>query len=955
MASRQSIEAGKGHVSLGVDDSPLRKGLDAAQAKFAAWGKGVMAFGAAITSIGFTLAAPLAASLTAFASYEQALANLRAVANPTAEQMNRLQGSIENLALETGISPSEVAEGFTELLRAGNSAETVLNGLGDTAIRFSQVSAMPMAEAAIVLSDALNAFSRDGLSAAQMANVLSRAADSSSVSVRDVAQSFATAGPTLSTFNQTAQDTATAIAILGNAGLKAEIAGTSLKTLFSRLAGVSTDGTTDAADAMRTLGLVVRDSRGEFLPLIQIVENAQEAFARFGSAERDRLLIQLTGTRGIQGLTPLLRAGRAGWDAMNTQMFQSLSVNEKFAITMNTLSSQLKRAWVAITMVAIAVGEALAPRVREILAYVIPVVQGFIAWVRWNGQLIDSLDRAVRWIIAAGLGIIAFGAVIYALSIPIGVASTLLVFLRYSLGIVAGGFGLVSVAAWAWGALVWVVSSIVAVAFFAVGIAMIVLKSGFGILTLATFLWGLATMLWTAIVWVGMMLYGAALGVVSLYLLGLKIATFAWGAVSLFFMGAVLAVTLLYKFGLLAVTAAYVVYTIWTLLGTLATIKYMASLIGAWIWENLVTAGAWLVVSALVALVMVIISIVALMAAATLAAFALTWALFGISVACEDTEVDVEGLRGAINDIAAAIASAASSIVQSLGRALGSVADFIAQFFNNFMTATATAFDQIVEIVTQAFMIIRAAMDVGEWAVVWETFLVAAQLVWIRLYPAVVIFRDGVVDLFREMWNEIEVFGITAWHRIRQFIYPIVQNMLYAFGIAAAGIPGMAEVGLDAERMARTRLNAPGDAVLRDQLAARALDVNNENEVRRVQRIQRGWRVEEQDNVEAARRGRRLIDIQWELAEGGGVGGVGGGNDLMAQIRRQMQEIGGGGQGAGQTGISSTGTFNRFAAMGFMGANVTTESEEARNARLARENLDEIRRLMARQRNVVMQ
>src|ERR1022692_5314133 len=58
MASKSSIEAGRGHVSLWANDGPLIKGLEDAQKKFAAWGKGVEAAGVGIAAAGASMQAP---------------------------------------------------------------------------------------------------------------------------------------------------------------------------------------------------------------------------------------------------------------------------------------------------------------------------------------------------------------------------------------------------------------------------------------------------------------------------------------------------------------------------------------------------------------------------------------------------------------------------------------------------------------------------------------------------------------------------------------------------------------------------------------------------------------------------------------------------------------------------------------------------------------------------------
>ncbi len=51
-ANKQGIEAGKGFVTLGVDQNPLVAGLDKAAQRVKAWGGGLARIGASIAAAG---------------------------------------------------------------------------------------------------------------------------------------------------------------------------------------------------------------------------------------------------------------------------------------------------------------------------------------------------------------------------------------------------------------------------------------------------------------------------------------------------------------------------------------------------------------------------------------------------------------------------------------------------------------------------------------------------------------------------------------------------------------------------------------------------------------------------------------------------------------------------------------------------------------------------------------
>ena len=178
---------GRGHVSLATDQSALERGLAAAKQKFQAWGRGIAAAGTAMMGAGLAIEALLAPAIGVFATYEQSLADLRAAANPTAEQFAALRARIEQVSTTTGTSLPEVAAMFGELVKAGASVESVVNGMGLAAIQFARVSGMAMADTARILWGSMQIFSREGLTATQVMNNMARADGASATSLQMVA------------------------------------------------------------------------------------------------------------------------------------------------------------------------------------------------------------------------------------------------------------------------------------------------------------------------------------------------------------------------------------------------------------------------------------------------------------------------------------------------------------------------------------------------------------------------------------------------------------------------------------------------------------------------------------------------------------------------------------------------------------------------------------------------
>ncbi len=443
--SKASIEAGRGHVSLSTDDSRLVQGLNSARQHLQSFGRNIAVIGASFLGAGAAIGAAMTPAIAIFATYEQALADLRAAANPTADQFARLREQIESVARATGESLPEVTAAYSELLKAGISLDAVLGGVGQTAVQFARVSGMQMAETAVILVDALNVFGREGITASQAVNIMNQAADASTISLREVSGAFASGGSTMALFNQSMRTTATAIAILGNSGIKAEDAGTVLKTLMLRIA----TGSESAGAALTELGVNVRGANGEILPMIDLIDRLGTALNSRSLADRDRLMSDLAGDRGIRGLAVLLREGTAGWQRIQEQMGTALTVEQKFTIMTETLLGSLKKLWVNIQLIAVAIGEALEPAFRFAGAALIPVLHLI-------GIMIQQNQEIVQWVAGVSAAFVVFGAALVATGIALsvagyaaGVLATMLSFLSVKSALAAIFTGLHSAGLWA--------------------------------------------------------------------------------------------------------------------------------------------------------------------------------------------------------------------------------------------------------------------------------------------------------------------------------------------------------------------------------------------------------------------------------------------------------------------------------------------------------------------------
>jgi TP901 family phage tail tape measure protein len=406
-----SIRAGSAYVEIFGEDGKLDRVLAGAKAKLRAFDKAVSGVGTAGIAIASGAIAPIAVATKTFASYEQALANLRAAASPTAAQMDQITKAIDRVSKSTGVGPTEVAGAFGELLKAGMPLEKVLGGAAESAVQFAKVGELKVADAAVTMSDALNVFGKNGMGAAESVDILSRAADAASTNVQQIAMAFSMSSAEFKSNDQSLRDLATSIAVVANAGIKGSDAGTSLKTMLSRLA----TGSETAGAAMDKLGLNFRKADGTMKPMRAIIVELESKLGKLDAATRKKSMADLFGTDGIRAAEALLSMGAKGWDEFTASMAESKTVAQKYATMTDTLNGGWGASAAAVERLSVAIGAALSPTVSNAIAEFSAVVEKVTQWVAANDPLTRSLGegaiKAALWAAGVGGGLLVLGKV----------------------------------------------------------------------------------------------------------------------------------------------------------------------------------------------------------------------------------------------------------------------------------------------------------------------------------------------------------------------------------------------------------------------------------------------------------------------------------------------------------------------------------------------------------------
>lgn len=285
-----------------------------AKAAFGDIAKGVLAF-VGVTSVLEAVKNATVDAVNAFGQFESNLGVLGAVTratNPQLAQLKELAVALGNDLSLPGVSASDAAEAMLELGKAGINVNDIL-GASKAVLQAAKAGNIGVAESAAIVSQALNAFKLNGNEAIKVADLLAGAANASSFDIDQLGLALAQSSAAARIAKVPLNDTVTALAALGNAGLQASDAGTSLKSFFLNIKPTSKP----AIAAMDELKLSFFDASGQFVGLREASRRLQGALKGLSEEQKLASLNTIFGSDAIRSATILSELGADGFDKLS--------------------------------------------------------------------------------------------------------------------------------------------------------------------------------------------------------------------------------------------------------------------------------------------------------------------------------------------------------------------------------------------------------------------------------------------------------------------------------------------------------------------------------------------------------------------------------------------------------------------------------------------------------------
>lgn len=303
--------------------------------------------------------------------YESAISNVVAISGAMAEEVELLQSKAEEMGATTKFTATESAEAMSYMAMAGWKVNDMVSGL-DGIMDLSAASGESLASVSDIVTDALTAFGLQASDSSHFADVLAAASSNANTNVAMMGETFKYAAPVAGALGFSIEDTAEAIGLMANSGIKASQAGTSLRTILTNMSSDITicgEAFKSAENEFGEYIVKTTNADGSMRDLSDILAELRIGWSKLTQAEQASQAAQETiaGKHAMSGFLALMNSAPADIDKLSTAIENANGTAQGMASTMlDNLQGDKTLLESAFDGVKIAISKELNPALREI-------------------------------------------------------------------------------------------------------------------------------------------------------------------------------------------------------------------------------------------------------------------------------------------------------------------------------------------------------------------------------------------------------------------------------------------------------------------------------------------------------------------------------------------------------------------------------------------------------------
>jgi len=344
-------------------------------------------------------------------NFESGMSKVQAISGASGEDLAALTDKAKEMGAKTKFSATESAEAMQYMAMAGWKTGDMLNGI-EGIMNLAAASGEDLATTSDIVTDALTAFGLSAQDSTHFADVLAQASSNANTNVGMMGETFKYVAPVAGAMGYSAEDVATAVGLMANSGIKASQAGTSLRTILTRMA----KPTKEVQTAMDQLGVSVIDSDGNMKSLHEIMDDLRSGFSGLSEAEKVNMAATLGETDGMSGLLAIVNASDGDYQKLTDSINNCSGAAANMAETMqNNLGGQLTILGSTAESLALEIYESVKGSLTDMTKLGIDAVSnltegfktgGVMGMIEAAGQMANAFAENLPSIIEQGLPLV---------------------------------------------------------------------------------------------------------------------------------------------------------------------------------------------------------------------------------------------------------------------------------------------------------------------------------------------------------------------------------------------------------------------------------------------------------------------------------------------------------------------------------------------------------------------
>ncbi|MCH7548562.1 MAG: phage tail tape measure protein [Candidatus Krumholzibacteriota bacterium] len=379
----------------------VNKNLDKVGKNLQKIGKASSIAGLAITGMGALMARE---AIGVESGITNALTLTNAQGAAFAKMRSDMERDTRQLSIKLGISGKEITQSFYNVLSTGSEAGTQgFRDLTETALKMAKVVKLDTAEAVEILAGTFNNFKGEVESYNEVADVFFKTSQLALTTVPQLSEAMEKAAPTAVQLEIPLRQVAVVLATMAEKNIKGAEAGTAFRQIMLRLSGTNKE----AAKTLDELGVKFADADGNARNVLDVLQDLRLALADLTPEQRNLKLALIAGEEAFSKFGAVLSATDSQMRDWLEIMEEGGSLQKGFDILMDDTKSSLERLKAAQEAVAVSLGRALLPAIKDFAGSAIKAGETAAIWAEEN----EGLTKTIA---AIGLALAGGGGTIFA-------------------------------------------------------------------------------------------------------------------------------------------------------------------------------------------------------------------------------------------------------------------------------------------------------------------------------------------------------------------------------------------------------------------------------------------------------------------------------------------------------------------------------------------------------------